>query len=79
MTATILPLTDLPSRLRTGYGIAVTYRQLYAASVDALIPAKRGHAGCNWGVAENDLPRIAEFFRAKNGARRQRGRRETAA
>jgi hypothetical protein len=58
-TATI-PLPEVPRALRAATGASVPYRMIYAAVLDARIPAEKLQG--RWHVARADLPRIAQVL-----------------
>lgn len=55
-----IPLPSLAGELRSRYGDAPTYRELYQATLDGRLPADciKGR----WHVRTADLDRVAELF-----------------
>ncbi len=54
----MIALTDAPRRLKDEFGVRISYRKLYHAAIDGVIPAERGSNG-RWLLAEGDLGVIA--------------------
>ena len=76
MTSTnTIKLSEVPRHLRNEFGVAVTYRRLYTAVLDGIIPAERDASGTRWLIDKDDLPEIAETLGGKPTAR-HRGMRE---
>ncbi len=67
MTDTRIKLSELPRRLRDEFGIVVSYRRLYTAVLDGIVPAERDGSGTRWLVDADDLPEIAETLGSKPG------------
>ncbi len=57
-----IKLPELPRLLREKYEIKVSYRQVYGAVLDGVIPAEKDTSGSRWLIAPDDLPKIAEKF-----------------
>ena len=55
-----IKLSELPRRLRDEFGEAVSYRRLYTAVLDGIVPAERDASGSRWLVDADDLPEIAQ-------------------
>ena len=62
-----IKLSELPRRLRDEFGVSVTYRRLYTAVLDGIVPAERDGSGARWIVDAGDLPEIAETLGSKPG------------
>lgn len=59
---TKVKLSDLPRRLRDEFGVTVSYRRLYSAVLDGLVPAERDASGSRWLIDAADLSDIAKSF-----------------
>ena len=55
-----IKLSELPRRLRDEFGVSVTYRRLYTAVLDGIVPAERDASGSRWLIDPDDLPEIAK-------------------
>ena len=73
-----IKLSEVPRRLRDELGVSVSYRRLYTAVLDGIVPAERDASGSRWIVNPDDLPEIAETLGGKPMAHR-RGVRERVA
>ena len=65
MTDTKIRLSELPRRLRDEFGVAVSYRRVYSAVLDGIVPAERDGSGARWLVDADDLTAIAETLGRK--------------
>jgi hypothetical protein len=55
MKTNALKLSEVPRRLRLEFDIAISYRRLYQAVLDASIPAFKDKSGTRWFVNSADL------------------------
>ena len=53
-------LSEVPRRLRHEFGVSISYRRVYSAVLDGIVPAEKDASGSRWLVDPNDLPEIAE-------------------
>ena len=56
----MIKLSEVPRRLRKEFGVVVSYRQVYMAVLDGVIPAEKDTSGSRWLIAPDDLPKIAD-------------------
>ena len=57
-----IKLPEVTRHLRDDFGVSVSYRRLYTAVLDGIVPAEKDASGSRWLVDANDLPKIAEAF-----------------
>ena len=62
-----IKLSELPRRLRDEFGIIVSYRRVYSAVLDGIVPAEKDASGSRWVVGADDLPEIAKTFAGTSG------------
>ena len=68
MTTTCkIKLSEIPRRLRDEFGLVVTYRRVYTAVLDGMVPAERDASGSRWLVDAGDLPGIAKTLSRSRG------------
>ena len=60
MNETKIKLSEAPRRLRDEFGVSISYRRLYTAVLDGMVPAERDASGSRWLVDADDLPEIAK-------------------
>ena len=61
-TNDMIALPEVPHHLREEFGVSVSYRRVYAAVLDGVVPATRDASGRRWVIAADDLPKVAEAF-----------------
>jgi len=57
-----IKLPEVTRHLRDDFGVSVSYRRLYTAVLDGIVPAEKDASGSRWLVDADDLPKIAEVF-----------------
>ncbi len=62
-----IKLSELPRRLRDQFDVTVSYRRLYTAVLDGIVPAERDASGSRWLIDPNDLPEIARTICGEAG------------
>ena len=67
MTETKIKLPEAPRRLRDEFGVSISYRRLYTAVLDGMVPAEKDASGSRWLVDANDLPDIAKTLGERPG------------
>ena len=68
MTTTCkIKLSEVPRRLRDEFGVSISYRRLYTAVLDGMVPAEKDASGSRWLVDANDLPDIATTLGERPG------------
>ena len=60
----MIKLSEVPRRLRDQFGVTVSYRRLYTAVLDGIVPAERDASGSRWLVNAVDLSDLAQKFGA---------------
>ena len=66
-TASKIKLSEVPRRLRNEFGVSISYRRLYTAVLDGIVPAEKDASGSRWLVDANDLPDIATTMGERTG------------
>ncbi len=67
MTNTKIKLSEVPRRLRDQFDVSVSYRRLYTAVLDGIVPAEREDSVSRWLIDTNDLPEIAKTICGEAG------------
>ena len=67
MTDNKIKLSEVPRHLRDEFGVAITYRRLYTAVLDGIVPAERDDSGSRWLIDKADLPEIAKTLKIRIG------------
>ena len=62
-----IQLSELPRRLRNEFGITVSYRRLYTAVLDGIVPAERDESGSRWLIDPDNLPEIVKTLGGTSG------------
>ena len=62
MTETKIKLSEVPRRVREEFGVPISYRRLYNAVLDGIVPAEKDASGSRWLVDADNLSKIAEAF-----------------
>ncbi len=62
-----IKLSEIPRRLRDQFDVSVSYRRLYTAVLDGIVPAERDASGSRWLIDADDLPKIASALGSKSG------------
>ncbi len=60
-------LSEVPRRLRDEFGVSISYRRVYSAVLDGIVPAEKDASGSRWLVEANDLPDIATTLGERPG------------
>ena len=60
-----IKLSELPRRLRDEFGVAISYRRIYTAVLDGIVPAERDASGSRWIIDPDDLAEIATTLGGK--------------
>ncbi len=67
MSNSNIKLSELPRRRRNDFSVRVSYRRLYIAGLDGIVPAERDASGSRWLVDPNDLAEIAKTICGEAG------------
>ena len=66
MSTQKIKLSELPRLLKHEFGLAVSYRRVYSAVLDGIVPAERDASGNRWLIKSDDMPEIAKIFDTAN-------------
>ena len=61
-----IKLSEVPRLLKDEFGLAVSYRRVYSAVLDGIVPAERDASGNMWLIRSDDMPEIAKVFDTAN-------------